>query len=199
MPTVALAATAPAMASSGPPPTFQFTGANKIPGNSCKPKWFKGYVFNFTVCNPSGVSIWIHTVSYVIGSDKTFKPNDNQFPIEVPANSCVSIGFNATDQGSSSNEKFDATLTVFWDHSKTGNDPNTHTPTVVSITVPETPPIPSCADATSAPPAPNTTAASTSQKTAGASPTSTAPASTAPVSTAPAAPASTAPAAPSGS
>ena len=213
VPTVALAATAPALASSiQTPPRFVFGGACKSPGNSCK-TFPKGYKFTFTICNDSPVDIYIHTVSYAVSGTNLTLTDQTPKPILVKANQCEVVVFTA-DSSNSANQVFTVNMTVGWNHSTTpGPDPDTHNPIVVTFQVPGTPPDCACPGGlTSVAPASTSSSSSTSSSAAKSSapassssaPSSSAPASTsAPApTTAPAAPASQAPtstAAPSGS
>lgn len=214
VPTVALAATAPALANSiQVPPRFKFEGACKSPGSSCK-SFPKGYKFTFTICNDSPVDIYIQTVAYAVSGTNLDLTDQTSKPILVKANQCEVVVFTA-DGSNSGNQVFTVNMTVGWNHSPSPTgDPDTHTPAVFSFTVPGTPPDCACPGGLTSVAPTSTSSSSTSSSSSSATssapasstsaPSSSAPASTsAPAPTsAPAAPASQAPtstAAPSGS
>ena len=145
-PVVAVAAAAPAYALSGPPPTFQFLGSCKSPGNSCA-VFPKGYDFRFNVCNNSQYPIWIYSVSYTaVGTNLTLIHAKPTLPYQVAANTCLEVVFRA-DSSNSANQAFNATMTIPWGHCATaGCDTHipAHTAVVVPFTVPGTPPDCAC-------------------------------------------------------
>ncbi len=143
-PVIAVAASAPASATSGAPPEFTFLSACKSPGNSCK-VFPKGYRFVFTVCNDDPLqSIWIYSVTYtdLVGTNLTLQHASPTLPYEVAAGGCSNITFQA-DSSSSANAVFTGTMLVSWGH-ESGGDPKNHPAIPVDFAVTGTSPDCAC-------------------------------------------------------
>lgn len=144
VPTIAMVAAAPAMATSGPEPKFTFLGACKSPGNSCA-VFPKGYDFRFEVCNDSGIDIWLYSVSYTVsGTNLTLIRSKPTLPVLVKKGKCVTMIFRA-DSSNSSNQNFTAIMTIPWGHEPVaGTDPRNHPPLQIPFAVNGTPPDCAC-------------------------------------------------------
>jgi len=153
---VAIAAAAPALAISGPPPTLAPVSACKLVDNTCVPL-VKGFFFEFLVTNPSPLPIWIYTggsygptitdtsptvdISYAMAQvGTTIYPPGTHIPI--PANSTIRLLLNAGDNpGSVDDPSFSITATLQWGHTANPAQDTDHlaTPAVGVLNTANTP------------------------------------------------------------
>ncbi|MGN8026996.1 hypothetical protein [Microbacterium sp. 22242] len=140
VPAVALAAPVPAFATSGPAPVITPGAACKSPGNSCK-SFAKGYNVPATVYNPDPVkTIYITALAItnntlgITLTPSTYPP----LPIAVAPGATVDIVLQAQSTNSA-NQAGSFDFVVTWGHASDGSD-HDHSPIVLHISVPGTPP-----------------------------------------------------------
>ncbi|WP_308467493.1 hypothetical protein [Rathayibacter soli] len=145
VPVIAMATAAPAYASSGTPPIITAGAACKLPGSSCKTLPPKGYQVPATIKNPdptktiyiTGIAITNNTCANI-----TSPTTNPALPITVTPGQTINVTFvaNATN---SANQACQFDFSVTWGHMADGSD-HDHSPIVVDITIPSTPPTCAC-------------------------------------------------------
>lgn len=148
-PAVAVVATAPAYAASGPQPVITFIKGCKAPGNSCHSPYTKSYVLSLSVKNVDTLhDIYICTASMTTNLASqtppivfTWRPPVSGC-IKIPKNSTTPISLEFTNSANSQNLSFNFTLTVTWRHNCpcSADTHGTHPPVVVKGTVTSTGP-----------------------------------------------------------
>lgn len=120
IPTVAVAASAPAYAMSGPPPTVVYNRACKSPGNSCQSIYRKSYLLVLTVTNNdpnNDIYICDAWLTNVVGTSLNFTwqaPTSGCIRIEAGQTETIALAFR--DSGNSGNQTFTFTLNIDWRH-----------------------------------------------------------------------------------
>ena len=159
VPAIAIAASAPASATSGPKPTGTALATCKQPGGSCSPI-VKGYLFKLTLKNnDTSDPIWVYTSgtyapiitdsaglgmtyagAYVNGTWYAAGTN-----FQVPAGATVTIILNAASDNSA-NTPVEGTITVQWGHTSSPTDDTMHVgdPLVIPYNFTGTPPCDGC-------------------------------------------------------
>lgn len=158
---------APAYAASGNKPTIIPGPSCKQPGNSCNPI-VKGYVFTYTINNPSSKLIYLYappslstggvlplTYAGAVVNGTFYGPST---PVPVPAGASVQL-LVTTGSSNSADLVFDFTITFAWGHTLDPADDTEHIgdDVTATVTVDGTPPCVNCA-----PPPPGTPAATES-------------------------------------
>ena len=157
VPAVPLAVATPAYASSGGPPTVDVGDACKLPGNACGNVFVKGYIFEVEICNTTSKPLYLYNepgyeitltedspdislffqaaIDSVTGDPITF-------PYLIDPNDCVTLIFNAGENGNSQNvQDLNGTLSIPWGHTPVaGDDPDNHPNAVGTFTWASTPP-----------------------------------------------------------
>ena len=160
-PVIAIAAAAPAMATSGPQPVVVPGSACKLPGSSCDPL-VKGYLFQFTVSNPSPVPVWLYTggtygptitddspildLTYEKARVGGILYNPGQH-IPIPANTTAIVYLNAGVSANSQNvQDITIVVTLQWGHNSNPALDTDHVgePVVATLYSPDTPPCKNC-------------------------------------------------------
>ncbi len=166
VPTVPIVAAAPAYAISGAPPTITVGGACKLPGASCGNVFVKGYIFDVTITNNTGLDIYLYNqTGYEIIISET-NPDldlffqaavDSQgnviaFPYLLEAGQTIAIVLNAGENGDSANQSLTGSISIPWGHTPTPPDPKNHPPAVDDFSFGDTPPYQNPACVVSLPP-----------------------------------------------
>lgn len=147
VPAVAVFASAPAYALSGPPPSVVFERACKSPGNSCQAIYRKSYLLVLRVTNndpDKPIYICNAFLTNVVGTALNFvwvpPPAPNCIQISPGATETVALAFN--DSSNSGNQTFSFTLNIDWRHTcPCANDTHGVHPTIsTNGTVLGTPP-----------------------------------------------------------
>ena len=156
VPAIALAVPAPAYAASGGPPTIVVGDACKLPGNSCGNVFVKGYVFDVTITNNTGKTIFLYNQA---GFPITFTDDNPDitlffqaaidavtgdvltFPVELSDGETIAIIMNAGENGNSANTSLNGSVSIPWGHTPTPPDPDNHPPAVDDFSFADTPPI----------------------------------------------------------
>ncbi|TYL53652.1 hypothetical protein [Agromyces mariniharenae] len=156
VPAIALAVPAPAYAASGGPPTIVVGDACKLPGNSCGDVFVKGYVFDVTITNNTGKTIFLYNQA---GFEITFTEDNPDitlffqaaidattgdvltFPLELADGETIAIIMNAGENGNSANQSLNGSVSIPWGHTPTPPDPDNHPPAVDDFSFADTPPI----------------------------------------------------------
>lgn len=139
IPAVAFAAAAPAMASSGPAPTFILGGGVKAPGGSCLPLK-KGYGIPITVTNHDSKEIEIWQIVITLNtSGLSLTVNTDLLPVTVSAGGSLTFWFNAQSQNSA-NQAFNLGIDIYWRHTNEIPPDTSHEAVYYQVTIPSTPP-----------------------------------------------------------
>ncbi|MFV0452157.1 MAG: hypothetical protein ACK5LS_07935 [Propioniciclava sp.] len=139
LPALTVAAAAPAMAASGPPPTAAPGKGYKSPGESCK-DFSKGYVIIFDITNNgSDLPILITSATILPGytGNLTGVLAAINLPLTIPAGGTGTIILNALS-ANSANLAFSFDALIYWQHVPT--DSHFHAPIEANVTVTGTPP-----------------------------------------------------------
>jgi hypothetical protein len=156
VPAVAIARTAPALAASGAPPTGAVHAACKLPGNSCGDVFVKGYVFELTISNDSGKTIFLYNQAgfeieitednpdldlfFQAAVDST-TGDVLTFPLELQDGESITILLNAGENGNSAEQAIAGTISFPWGHTPTPPDPDNHPDLVLEFDFEDTPPL----------------------------------------------------------
>jgi len=156
VPAVVIARAAPALAASSAPPTAVVGAGCKLSGSSCANAFVKGYLFEITLTNTTGETIFLYnepgfmiTISENNASIDLFFQNAVdattgqiiQFPHEMPTGTTLTILFNAGENGNSGNQGIAGSVFFPWGHTPTPPDPDNHPPLEVPFDYASTPPI----------------------------------------------------------
>ena len=160
VPAIALAVPAPAYAASGGPPTIVVGDACKLPGNSCGNVFVKGYVFDVTISNNTGKTIYLYNQAGFLITFTDTNPDITlffqaavdgngdviTFPYALADGASISVVMNAGENGNSANQSLTGSISMPWGHTPTPPDPDNHPPAVDDFSFADTPPIqnPSC-------------------------------------------------------
>lgn len=136
VPAIVVASATPAFASS-PIVTVTSGGlACKLSGNSCGPKYSKGYLQPLTICNSSLVSITvtITTPAFLDFNDTSMEFTPNPASFTIAAGKCQDVVLNINLQDNSEQSHIKGTL--YWTYTATDGRSGSSTTPIDSLTTP---------------------------------------------------------------
>jgi hypothetical protein len=168
VPVVAIGRAAPALAASGNEPTGDVGAGCKLAGSSCAGAFVKGYVFEVTLTNTTGQTIFLYNQS---GFPITITENNPdidlffqnavdattgqiiRFPFEMPNGTMLTVLLNAAENGTSANQPIAGSIFFPWGHTPIPPDPHNHPDLELPFSYSTTPPINNPACSLAEPPA----------------------------------------------
>ena len=167
VPAVVTARAAPALAASSEPPQAWPAPAASS-GSSCAGVFVKGYVFEVTLTNTTGETIFLYNQpGFVItitennaSIDLVFQAAVDattgqviRFPYEMPSGASLTILLNAGENGTSADQPIAGSIFFPWGHTPTPPDPDNHPDIEIPFSYLSTPPINGAGCALTEPPA----------------------------------------------
>lgn len=161
VPAVVIARAAPALAASSGAPAGVVGDGCKLSGSSCAGVFVKGYVFEVTLTNTTGETIFLYnepgfliTITENNASiDLFFQDAVDattgqviRFPYQLPNGASLTILLNAAENGNSGNQAIAGSIFFPWGHTRTPPDGHNHAPIEIPFDYASTPPLnnPAC-------------------------------------------------------
>jgi hypothetical protein len=156
VPAVTIASAAPALAASGERPAGEAGAGCKLSGSSCSDVFVKGYVFEVTLTNSTGETIFLYNEPGFLITVTENNPSITlvfqdavdaitgqiiRFPYRMPNGASLTILLNAGENGTSADQPIAGSIFFPWGHTATPPDPDNHAPIEVPFDYTSTPPV----------------------------------------------------------